>query len=87
MPAKWYQIRVFKQRVEVNTASDLRERLDWADVDGTNQRLLQILRAAIDRDGARRNERHLYHLQIVELDSGGRPVDNRAVHYALPEED
>lgn len=85
MPAKWYQLKVYKQRVEVHTASDLREPLDWNDVDGTRATLQQHLLAAIDRDGGRRNERHLYHLQVRELGSDGRPTGG-AFHYALPQE-
>ena len=39
MPAKWYQLKVYKQRREVRDASDLRERLDWADVEATRYAL------------------------------------------------
>lgn len=86
MPRHWYQIKVYKQRTDVATASTLREHLDWSDVEGADEHLRRTLLAAIDRDQARRNEHHLYHLELRELDHDGRPA-GRPFHYALGKDD
>ena len=83
MPAKWYQLKVYKQRREVRDASDLRESLDWADVEATRYALKQHILAACERNGDPRREAHLYHLEIRETGSDLRPHGNTTV-FALP---
>jgi hypothetical protein len=85
MPSKLYELRVFKGQREVSVASRLRTPLDQSYPDLLNDLLRRHLFAVAERQGMRRDQAHLFHLDVHEL-RGDRADNNVLFAFALPVE-
>lgn len=82
-----YELRVFKRDRELQRGAEaIRVPLDLADGEGTRDLLERHLIAAAERDGARRNEVHLYHFEVREVYRDGRVERQPSFKFSLPVE-
>lgn len=82
-----YELRVFKRDRELRQGAEaIRVPLEPRDGEATRDLLERHLIAAAERDGARRNEAHLYHFEVREVYSDGRVERTPAFKFSMPVE-
>lgn len=80
-----YELRVFKRDRELRQGAEaIRVPLDLSDGETTRDLLERHLVAAAERDGARRNEAHLYHFEVREVYRDGRVERQPLFKFSLP---
>lgn len=85
MPPKLYEMKVYKGRNQVREAGRLLESLDLTDPDAVRDLLRRHLIAVALRDGARRADAHMYHLDIHEV-RNERPENAVLFTFSVPVE-
>lgn len=82
-----YELRVFKRDRELRHGAEaIRVPLNLADGEATRDLLERHLIAAAERDGSRRNEAHLYHLEVREVYRDGRVERAQLFKFSMPVE-
>lgn len=85
MSPKLYELRPFRGERPVRTLDRLLVSLDLTDADGTDDLLRRHLIAVALREGVRRGEAHMFHLDIHEV-RNSRPEHTVLFVYSVPVE-
>jgi hypothetical protein len=82
---KWFELRAYRGARPVRTAGKILDALDLDNPEGTKDLLTRHLLAVAERDGARRRDAHLYHLDVHEI-HGERVARDPFFQFSIPVE-
>ena len=85
MPSKLYELHPFQGERRVRSIDRLLVSLDLSDADATDDLLRRHLIAVALREGVRRTEAHMFHLEIHEV-RNGRPEHTVLFTFSVPVE-
>lgn len=83
-PRLFYELRIFRANREITNGSRPREVFDLEDVDQTRLMLVRHLIGAAERDGMRREDAHLLHMDVYEVQPNGQTKWDRLFQFAMP---